>query len=202
MHSVHAFYVHLFSTGLDKEAKVEYRRMVIDESGDGEFIERKIDQKKINRARRRRNLASQTARAFNGATKMASRAVEENAELTKRSLIPTAPVITAPSLVEAERVPSEDDSTDDSAEDSETQSGNDEDSDDSGSSLEEDSDEGESADETEAASDEDGASNDSDDSGSSLDSEGSGNTQESDEAADDQDGEEYGMFLCPSLVSG
>lgn len=69
----------------DKSQKFEYRRMVIDESGDGEFVE-KSKNEQLN-ARKRRDVSEPWDESFDGPKKMASRAAPvEN--YSKRNVIP------------------------------------------------------------------------------------------------------------------
>ena len=164
-----------------EETKFEYRRMLIDESGDGEFVERQIDNKKIKLARRRRNIALQNEAYFDGPKKMASRAVQETVEVSKRSFIPAVREIDEPVFDETE-----DESTDTDGSDEAAESGNSVESEDSGDYLE--SEEDEDSGETEQSS-ESVSSSESADSGFALESGDSGNAEDS---GDEEDSEEYG----------
>ena len=69
----------------DKSEKFEYRRMVIDESGDGEFVEKSKNEQLT--ARKRRDVSEPWDESFDGPKKMASRAAPvEN--YSKRNDIP------------------------------------------------------------------------------------------------------------------
>ena len=69
----------------DKSEKFEYRRMVIDESGDGEFVEKSKNEQL--KARKRRDVSEPWDESFDGPKKMASRAAPvEN--YSKRNVIP------------------------------------------------------------------------------------------------------------------
>lgn len=69
----------------DKNQKIEYRRMLIDESGDGEFVEK--SKNKQLKARKRREVPQPWDESFDGPKKMASRAAPvEN--YSKRNVIP------------------------------------------------------------------------------------------------------------------
>lgn len=73
------------SESKDKSEKFEYRRMVIDESGDGEFVEKSKDEQL--KARKRRDVSEPWDESFDGPKKMASRAAPvEN--YSKRNVIP------------------------------------------------------------------------------------------------------------------
>ena len=74
-----------FLESKDKSEKFEYRRMVIDESGDGEFVEKSKDEQL--KARKRRDISEPWDESFDGPKKMASRAAPvEN--YSKRNVIP------------------------------------------------------------------------------------------------------------------
>ena len=79
------FFSQIILESKDKSQKFEYRRMVIDESGDGEFVEKsKSEQLK---ARKRRDVSEPWDESFDGPKKMASRAAPvEN--YSKRNVIP------------------------------------------------------------------------------------------------------------------
>jgi len=72
------------SESKDKE-KFEYRRMVIDESGDGEFVEKSKDEQL--KARKRREVSEPWDESFDGPKKMALRAAPVE-QVTKRNDIP------------------------------------------------------------------------------------------------------------------
>ena len=69
----------------DKDEKFEYRRMVIDESGDGEFVE-KTKNKEL-KARKRREIGEPWDASFDGPKKMASRAAPVE-QVSKRNVVP------------------------------------------------------------------------------------------------------------------
>lgn len=70
----------------DKE-KFEYRRMVIDESGDGEFVEKSKNEQLKAHARKRREVSDPWEENFDGPKKMALRASPVE-EVSKRNDIP------------------------------------------------------------------------------------------------------------------
>lgn len=69
----------------NKDEKFEYRRMVIDESGDGEFVEK--SKNKELKARKRREISEPWDEGFDGPKKMASRAAPVE-QVSKRNVVP------------------------------------------------------------------------------------------------------------------
>lgn len=74
---------------LGDNVKFDYKRMVIDQSGDGEFVEKKKNNHNEVRRRNRRSLEPQYPTdedAYDGPKKMASRAAREVDEPTRVSI--------------------------------------------------------------------------------------------------------------------
>lgn len=60
-----------------EKLKFDYKRMIIDEEGDGEFISKPRDEKKLKRSRR-----SLESEEFDGRKKMALRAMVDSSDAT------------------------------------------------------------------------------------------------------------------------
>lgn len=60
-----------------EKLKFDYKRMIIDEAGDGEFVTKPRDEKQLKRSRR-----STETEEFDGRKKMALRAVEDGSDPT------------------------------------------------------------------------------------------------------------------------
>ena len=104
----------IISEHKDKSEKFEYRRMVIDESGDGEFVE-KSKNEELKKIRKRRDVSEPWDDSFDGPKKMAMRAAPVEI-YSKRNEIPPREGDTEDDPSRLEDSSGEDERPDDSSE--------------------------------------------------------------------------------------
>lgn len=109
-----ALFLKIISEHKDKSEKFEYRRMVIDESGDGEFVE-KSKNEELKKIRKRRDVSEPWDDSFDGPKKMAMRAAPVEI-YSKRNEIPRREGDTEDDTSRLEDSSGEDERPDDSSE--------------------------------------------------------------------------------------